>query len=145
MESPLTLLLHCVSQPLDRFQYLDRKYSLGARQAQCFAISLFTYVLWVDCLIVYVSTINTFTAHSFVGSDSNNLTGTIPSAIGDMVALAVCRLGESFKTTTRKTNLAKRHKNTVLTFWNTFETVQATTIIVMIRTKGSVGRRMHTR
>ena len=45
-----------------------------------------------------------------IGSDSNNLTGTIPSAIGDMAALWDCRLGESFKTTTRKTNLAKRHK-----------------------------------
>ena len=66
MVSPLTPSLNCVSQPLDSFQYLDRKHSLGARTAVSFAISLFMYVLLWDCLIVFVSTTNAFTGHSFV-------------------------------------------------------------------------------
>ena len=66
MVSPLTLSLNCVSQPLDSLQCLVRKHSLRARTSLSFATSWFMYVLLWDCLIVFVSTINTFTAHSFV-------------------------------------------------------------------------------
>ena len=89
-------------QPLDRFQYLDQKHSLRARTALSFAISLFRYVLLWDCLIVFVSTINTFTAHSFVelrrnlSTAGNALTGSIPSELGHLSALQYLDLGTCF-------------------------------------------------
>ena len=66
MVSSLTLSLNCVSQPLHRWQCLDRKHSLRARRASSFGISCFMYVLLGDCLSVLVSTINGLTTHAFV-------------------------------------------------------------------------------